>query len=228
MERNVKVLSNKGSNAVTVTTSATTLGELKSALDAAGINYGGMSFFEGISKTELLDNASILPSNLLYKGEVTNDLVILLTVKDKKITSGGQTRSELYSTIKGLIALYPESANIFNEDRNYTNRSSSDLSDMIERVQKKYVNNATSVKKEVKEVKEVKEAKKEVAAPSVEETDNVLAERVEALEARLANLIDVLVEDGTVEACDLLEVDAPATPKVEKEDYESMFHFVKK
>ena len=100
MERKVTILSNKGTNTKVITTLATTRGELELDMTAAGINFEGMSFFEGISKTELMDSNSTLPSNLTYKGQITNDLVILLTVKDKKIASGlDRTRREIYNEI---------------------------------------------------------------------------------------------------------------------------------
>ena len=100
MERKVTILSNKGTNTKVINTLATTRGELELDMTAAGINFEGMSFFEGISKTELMDSNSALPSNLTYKGQVTNDLVILLTVKDKKIASGlDRTRKEIYKEI---------------------------------------------------------------------------------------------------------------------------------
>ena len=100
MERKVTILSNKGTNTKVITTLATTRGELELDMAAAGINFEGMSFFEGISKTELMDTNSTLPTNLTYKGQVTNDLVILLTVKDKKIASGlDRTRREIYKEI---------------------------------------------------------------------------------------------------------------------------------
>ena len=100
MERKVTILSNKGTNTKVINTLATTRGELELNMTAAGINFEGMSFFEGISKTELMDSNSALPSNLTYKGQVTNDLVILLTVKDKKIASGlDRTRKEIYKEI---------------------------------------------------------------------------------------------------------------------------------
>lgn len=100
MERKITILSNKGTNTKVINTLATTRGELELDMAAAGINFEGMSFFEGISKTELMDANSILPTNLTYKGQVTNDLVILLTVKDKKIASGlDRTRREIYNEI---------------------------------------------------------------------------------------------------------------------------------
>lgn len=83
-----------------VITNATTLGELKSALTEAGIDFHNMTFTEGISKTQLLDDATQLPQNVMYKGNPTNNLVILLTNTKKNIASGIMDRKEAYQTIK--------------------------------------------------------------------------------------------------------------------------------
>lgn len=83
-----------------IVTNATTLGELKSALTSAGIDFSGMTFTEGISKTQLLDDATQLPQNVMYKGNPTNNLVILLTNTKKNIASGTMSRQEAYAAIK--------------------------------------------------------------------------------------------------------------------------------
>lgn len=79
---------------------ATTLGELKREMRALNIPYDGMSFFEGHIRAELKDDASILPTNIPYKGQVVNDLIFLLSNPEKKIKSGAYTRKELYDQIK--------------------------------------------------------------------------------------------------------------------------------
>lgn len=107
-----------------------TLGQLKKELDARGINYSGMSFTEGLSKTILTDDASILPSNLPYKDQRTNNLVILLTNTEKKISSGAD-RKALYAAVKEHN-LQEQIQKKFG--KNYTNVGSDDL--------EKFVNNA--------------------------------------------------------------------------------------
>ena len=73
---------------------AETLGALKEDMRRAGIGYDGMTFYEGRTRTELKDDASVLPVNVPVpaKGTVpattTNDLVFMLTTADKKIKSG--------------------------------------------------------------------------------------------------------------------------------------------
>lgn len=100
MEREILIANTKTQKRSKVTTSATTLGELKADLRAAGIDYNGMTFTEGISKTQLLDDATQLPQNIMYKGQPTNNLVILLTNTKKNIASGTMSRKEVYQAIK--------------------------------------------------------------------------------------------------------------------------------
>ena len=75
---------------------------MKAALDAEGIDYAGMTFTEGISKTQLTSDDSQLPTNVMYKGQPTNNLVMLLTNTTKNIASGAEplTRKEIYTIIR--------------------------------------------------------------------------------------------------------------------------------
>lgn len=102
---------------------ATTLGELKAEMRTAGIDYTDMSFYEGHIRAELLDDDSILPTNIPYKGQVVNDLVFMLSTTNKKIKSGVD-RSEVYQTIKNLN-LEEEVKRIFG--RNFTQVPTADL-----------------------------------------------------------------------------------------------------
>lgn len=100
MEREILIANTKTQKRSKITTSATTLGELKADLRAAGIDYSNMTFTEGISKTQLLNDGTQLPQNVMYKGQPTNNLVILLTNTKKNISSGTMTRKEAYQAIK--------------------------------------------------------------------------------------------------------------------------------
>lgn len=85
-------------------TTATTLGELQDAMTAHGIDFSGMEFTEGITKTKLIGRDSLLPQNVMYRGVPTNNLVFLLTNTSKNIASGADTRGrkEAYEVIKDL------------------------------------------------------------------------------------------------------------------------------
>jgi len=99
--REIMVANTRTQKRIKLTTGAETLGELKAALTAEGIDYNGMSFTEGISKTILLEDSTPLPRNITYKGNVTNNLIILLTDTTKNIKSGAEgTRQEAYEAIR--------------------------------------------------------------------------------------------------------------------------------
>ena len=99
------VLSNS-SNQKSIMSEAETLGALKADMRRAGINYDGMTFYEGRTRTELKDDTSVLPVNVPVPAKgtnpatTTNDLVFMLTTANKKIKSG---------------ALSPERKNVLDE-----------------------------------------------------------------------------------------------------------------
>lgn len=127
MERKITVYNIANSQKQVINSSATTLGELKREMTAAGISTAGKDIFEGITKTEFKSDDSILPQNVNYKGTVTNDLVIMLAESNKKIKSGA-SRADLYSKIKeyGLQQTVKDAMG-----KNFTQCSSKDLQDMI-------------------------------------------------------------------------------------------------
>lgn len=104
--RKITVIETKNSKKTIIETAATTLGELKRDFSAHGIDYSDMTFFEGLTKTELINNDSILPTNVMYKGTPTNNLTIMLTNSNKKIKSGAFSettpRSVVYSHIQTM------------------------------------------------------------------------------------------------------------------------------
>lgn len=87
------ILSNS-SNQKSIMSEAETLGALKADMRRAGISYDGMTFYEGRTRTELKDDASVLPVNVPVPAKgtnpatTTNDLVFMLTTANKKIKSG--------------------------------------------------------------------------------------------------------------------------------------------
>ena len=127
--RRITIVNNKTQKqSVIQASTATTLGELKAEMRRAGINYEGMTFFEGHARVELKDDSSVLPTNIAYKGNVVNDLTFLLTAPEKKIRSGAMTRAEAYAGIKALGLKDKVQAKF---GKNFTQCSTSDLEKMI-------------------------------------------------------------------------------------------------
>lgn len=101
--RKITVVSTVNHIKKTIMSGAETLGQLKADFDANDIEYKDMTFYEGLSKTELISDDSILPKDINYRGVVTNDLVFMLTYSNKKIKSGSiEERKMVYETIKRL------------------------------------------------------------------------------------------------------------------------------
>lgn len=126
--RKITVVSTQTQRKSVITTGAETLAELKGALDEAGIDYEGMTFYEGTSRTELKDNASVLPKDVPYKGTTTNELVFMLTNTNKKIKSGAMSRAEAYAAIK---AHNLQDAVKSKFGKNFTQCSTEDLIGML-------------------------------------------------------------------------------------------------
>ena len=98
--RKITIVTTNSNNKEVIMSSATTLGELKADMREKRIDYEGMTFYEGLSKTELTEDASLLPHDIPYKGTTTNELVFMLTTPNKKIKSGAMTRAEAYDIIR--------------------------------------------------------------------------------------------------------------------------------
>lgn len=131
--REILVMNSNTQTKNKVVTDATTLGELKAALDAEGINYANMTFTEGISGTQFVNDDSLLPTNVMFKGSPTNNLVILLTNTKKNIQSGCETKNRkmVYEIIKDMGSDFEE---LIKEKfgRNYTQVPTVDLWAFIE------------------------------------------------------------------------------------------------
>ena len=101
--RKITVLVESTQSKHVLQSNATTLGELKDELREKNISFNPDDVFkEGMSKTVLTTDESILPSNIPWRGEVTNDLIFMVTAPQKKIKSGDMTRAEVYAEIKRL------------------------------------------------------------------------------------------------------------------------------
>lgn len=101
--RKITVLVESTQSKHVLQSNATTLGELKDELREKNISFNPDDVFkEGMSKTVLTTDESILPSNIPWRGEVTNDLIFMVTAPQKKIKSGVMTRAEVYAEVKRL------------------------------------------------------------------------------------------------------------------------------
>lgn len=218
--RKVTIINNKTqSQKVIQASTATTLGELKREMREAGIEYEGMTFFEGHLRAELKDDASILPTNIPYKGQVVNDLTFLLTAPKKKIKSGAMSRAEAYNAIKAR-GLQDECVKRFG--KNFTMCKTQDLIDLLGK--------GSSKPAPVKEKKEV--VVEEKATKEVE-----ISKESSIPEGNVAGALEVLLEglygSDTIEEAtynramaELKGTDYKEPEKMSRSEINKMFDFV--
>ena len=192
--RKITIVSTKSQSKKVIMSSATTLAELKSDLRQNGIDYEGMSFFEGTSKVELKNDASVLPHDVPWKGTVTNELVFMLTNTNKKIRSGAMSRMEAYAEIKRMGL---QDACLKKFGKNFTMCKTADLIALVQ---------SNSAAKPAPAPKA--EAKKEetpVNTP-VAPTSNG-GECVDTVaRAAISKLVEILEDNGTIEDYEKEEV----------------------
>ena len=198
--RKITVVQTKNQKKSVVMTNAETLGQLKEALKEKNIDYDGMTFYEGLSKTELKHDDSILPHDIERNGTVTNELVFMLTNTDKKIKSGAMSRPELYDYIK-KNSLQSEVQKELG--KNFTMCKTADLQDVVDKHKKGNNSKPVAEEKPVVREKPVAEANPEPkvevkaeASVTVQDNGNIK----KAFEALLENLyendyIDTSVKD---------------------------------
>ena len=195
-QRTITVMSTKTQQRVSFQSAATTLGELKEDLRTQGIDYTNMTFFEGLSKVELKSDDSLLPHDIPYKGQVTNDLFFMLTNSEKKIKSGGMSRKDMYEYIK-TNNLNCQCKEKFY--KNYTNCSNEQLYEIIVKYQKK------------EHTEKVKD-------------ENIATKQLPSLELLLTAFIRQLQEANYISKS--FEYPTKVTVSMEDFDLEKLFNFV--
>lgn len=207
--RKITIIQTKEQRKSVIVTAATTLAELKSDLRANGINYNDMTFYEGTSKIELKNDASILPHDVPYKGTITNELVFMLTNTNKKIRSGAvaMSRTEVYSAIKSM-GLQEACKQKFG--KNFTQCSTTNLISLIQLSSKPKPTPKPEVKSETKEEpKEVKQEEPvntpEVSTPVAPTNDG--GECIDAVaRAAISRLVEILGYNDVIEDYEKEEV----------------------
>ena len=194
--RKITVVQTKNQKKSVIMSAATTLAELKSDLRANGIDCEGMTFFEGTSKVELKNDASVLPHDVPWKDTTTNELVFMLTNTNKKIRSGAvaMSRTEAYSAIKSMGL---QDACVKKFGKNFTMCKTADLIALVQ---------SNSAAKPAPAPKA--EAKKEetpVNTP-VAPTSNGDGCVDTASRAAISKLVEILEENGTIEDYEKEEV----------------------
>lgn len=204
MEREILIANTKTQKRSKITTSATTLGELKTDLRAAGIDFSGMTFTEGISKTQLLSDDTQLPQNVMYKGQPTNNLVILLTNTKKNIASGVLSRKEAYNLIKQNSL---ENAVKIEFGRNFTQVPTLDLIKFIEANVKKSEAPKTEPTEQPKNEPKVSEQSEQLNQSKESETFLTPKATILSVDSTLFMHISLLVNEGMLPVSDLQKLE---------------------
>lgn len=201
--RKITIISTKNNKRTVINTDATTLGDLKKALREAGVDYEGMTFYEGLTKTELKLDESILPHDVqrinptTHEPETTNELAFMLTNTNKKIRSGAATmsRTEAYDAIK-KNNLQAECLKKFG--KNFTMCKTADLISLVnsKSVAKPTTHKSTAPKAEAPKTEPV-------AAPAAPATPSASAEPVAFVDtqarAAIRKLVDTLSWNDTID-----------------------------
>ena len=132
--RKITVVNSMSQSSKTIMSGASTLGELKDDLTANHITFNNdCSFTEGISRTALLNDDSQLPMNVTYRGNQTNELVILISATKSKISSGAFERGDLYYMIHNDVNL--RLYILEQSGKNFTNISTAELNNLVNNYQ---------------------------------------------------------------------------------------------
>lgn len=199
---------------------ATTLGELKAEARARGIDFEGMTWFEGHMRAELKDDAAPLPTNIPYKGQVVNDLTFMLTAPEKKVKSGAVSRAEAYAAIKEL-GLQGECVKKFG--KNFTQCSTADLIALVEKAD----NKPAAV-----DLPKAAEPEETPVAPEVaSDSSCACGNTAKALAALVEDLYDseAISEDTYDKVTAILKGGTYKSPeKMSKKEIDDMFDFINK
>lgn len=214
--RKITVLVESTQSKHVLQSNATTLGELKNELRDKNISFNSDDVFkEGMSKTVLTTDESILPSNIPWRGEVTNDLIFMITAPQKKIKSGAMTRLEVYAEVKRLKLQDTISKKV---GKNFTQCSTAVLLTFIDEASK----NSCKAKAPapVAKEKKVKSNPNQIVKPTPEVVESITF-------CALKELIAKMVNEGVLSeanANNILGVASgkPALPVEKEESYDEL------
>lgn len=133
--RKITVLVEATQKKYVLMSSATKLSELKEELAQKGVTTNDSdSFKESRSKSILTSPESVLPTNIPWKGGITNELVFMVSKAERKIKLGMKSRNEIVALIKsyGLLDEVKKKTG-----KNYTNVSTAVLSEIVDKYELK-------------------------------------------------------------------------------------------
>ena len=170
LNRKITVFLTASRKEVTFEIPATTYRDVEDALrtkfSESEFKLSEVKAFEANSKIEMVNGESQLPhTSVGANGAATTDLVFILTPRQKIKSGAIMTRSELLAKIKELILAKPELKEIFNEGKNYTNKPSPVLEELLEKYSKEGAKATAKGVEAIKEPAKAAPVKEEVLTP---------------------------------------------------------------
>ena len=188
--RKITIANTRDQRKSVIMSAATTLGELKRDLDNACIDYSDMDFIEALTKTQLKDDSSVLPHDVPHGHTVTNELVFLLTLANRKIKSG--SRADVYDRINNSEDSDELKTAIQNHfGKNYTIVTTANLEEFIGEWDDECANENDKNLSDFSE-----DMKANAPLPQYDDRIAVLEKKVDCIIEAMMNMIDVLGNAG--------------------------------
>lgn len=184
--RKITVLVEATQKKYVLLSSATKLSELKEELAQKGVTTNDSdSFKESRSKSILTSPESVLPTNIPWKGGITNELVFMISKAERKIKLGMKSRNEIVALIKsyGLLDEVKKKTG-----KNYTNVSTAVLSEIVD-------------KYELKVRTKVKDTPTPKSAPNVEKSSKKSVESAPSCDCavKFKKAVDALYKENLID-----------------------------
>lgn len=183
-----------------IMSTALTVAELKAEMTQAGIEYADKTLVEGRSRTKFEDDSQQLPLTVMYKGQHTKELSIMLMTPAKKVASGASERSEIYAAIKqqGLEEAIKDAFG-----KNFTQVTTAELKQFYADT----MSNRAASRAGVREVEEAEVAMTSgETIPAVAESERECCCTPEGADGRcrqaILELVDILEEYGSIDGHD--------------------------
>ena len=114
---------------------ATTYGQLKEELQSQGFNLSNTRVTEGNTQLDLVNDDAVLPVNIQKRGQVTNDLIIVMTPNARPKSGRIDVQNASYAELKAEVkALYhgKQSEEARAHFGNYTQMKTAVMRDLLQ------------------------------------------------------------------------------------------------
>ena len=114
---------------------ATTYGQLKEELQAQGFDLSNTRVTEGNTQLDLVNDDAVLPINIQKRGQITNDLIIVMTPNARPKSGSIDVQNASYAELKAVVKdLYhgPQFEAAREHFGNYTQLKTDDMRDLLQ------------------------------------------------------------------------------------------------